>query len=122
MHFGNKFRATSKLKYTPFVQYMMQTYLHSQIVFDFVKKDLREVLEEKKKATRLAPSRADRVYQQQQPGRSRIGGFSLARSSSIEPLQKPVSALDTWTMSTSLSVLHSCFKCVANSENCLIMK
>ena len=105
MHFGNKFRATSKLKYTPFVQYMMQTYLHSQIVFDFVKKDLREVLEEKKKATRLAPSRADRVYQQQQPGRSRIGGVWLARSSSIEPLQKPVSPLDTWTMSECFAFL-----------------
>ena len=65
----------------------------------FRKKDLREVLEEKKKATHLAPSRADRVYQQQQPGRSRIGGVCLARSSSIEPLQKPVSPLDTWRKS-----------------------
>ena len=88
----------------------------------FRKKDLREVLEEKKKATHLAPSRADRLYQQQQPGRSRIGGVSLARSSSIEPLQKPVSPLDTWTLGQSLSVLQSSLKCVANSENCLIMK
>ena len=99
MHFGEQIPCYKQVEVYSICSIYDANILAQSNSLRFRKKDLREVLEEKKKATHLAPSRADRVYQQQQPGRSRIGGVWLARSSSIEPLQKPVSPLDTWTKS-----------------------